>query len=42
MPRIDPVTPPGDAVDEAKAYLRIDNDDEDALIASFIATAIRQ
>ena len=42
MPRIDPVTPPGDAVDEAKAYLRIDNDDEDALLASFIATAIRQ
>lgn len=30
-----------DAVDAAKAYLRIDNDEEDAVIAALLAAAIR-
>lgn len=36
----DPVPLPDDAVDDVKAYLRIDAPDEDALIASLIATAV--
>jgi uncharacterized phiE125 gp8 family phage protein len=38
---IDPVIVPADAVDEAKTYVRIETDDEDALIASFLAVAVR-
>lgn len=41
MGRLDPVIPPGDAVEDAKAYLRIDHADEDALLSSLIASAIR-
>ncbi len=37
-----PVTPPGDAVDDAKTWLRIDHEDEDALLGSLIAVALRQ
>jgi len=36
----DPVPLPDDAVDDVKAYLRIDAPDEDALLASLIATAV--
>ncbi len=36
----DPVPLPDDAVDDIKAYLRIDAPDEDALLASLIATAV--
>lgn len=42
MLALTPVTPPGDAVDDAKAWLRIEHDDEDALLGSLIAVAIRQ
>jgi uncharacterized phiE125 gp8 family phage protein len=42
MAVLDPVSPPGDAVDEAKLFARIEGDEEDALIGSLIATAIRQ
>lgn len=39
--QIDPVIVPADAVDEAKTYVRVETDDEDALIASLIAVAIQ-
>jgi uncharacterized phiE125 gp8 family phage protein len=42
MAALDPVSPPDDAVDEAKLFARIEGDEEDALIGSLIATAIRQ
>ncbi len=42
MRSLDPVMPPDEAVAEARAYLRIDHEDEDALLASLIATALRQ
>jgi uncharacterized phiE125 gp8 family phage protein len=42
MVTLDLLAPPGDAVDEAKTYLRIEQDDEDALTGSLIASAIRQ
>lgn len=36
----DPIAPPGEAISEAKAYLRIDGGDEDAPLARLIAVAI--
>jgi uncharacterized phiE125 gp8 family phage protein len=36
----DPVPLPDDAVDDVKAYLRIDTPDDDALIAALAATAV--
>ena len=39
--QIEPVIVPADAVDEAKTYVRVETDDEDALIASLLAVAIR-
>ncbi len=38
---IDPIIVTADAVDEAKTYLRIEQDEEDAVIAAFLSTAIR-
>ncbi len=38
--QIEPVIVPADAVDEAKTYVRIETDDEDALIASLLSVAI--
>jgi uncharacterized phiE125 gp8 family phage protein len=39
--QITPFTVAADAVDEAKTYLRIEHDDEDALIAALLTSAIR-
>jgi uncharacterized phiE125 gp8 family phage protein len=39
--QIDHAIVPADAVDEAKTYVRVEHDDEDALIASLIAVAIQ-
>lgn len=39
---LDPLFVPADAVDEAKAYMRIDHDDEDAVIGGLITTGIVQ
>ncbi len=41
MLTIDPLVVSADAVDAAKTYLRIEQDEEDALIASLLAAAIR-
>jgi uncharacterized phiE125 gp8 family phage protein len=41
MLTLDPVSPPAEAVEAIKAYLRIDQDDEDSLTATLTATAIR-
>jgi uncharacterized phiE125 gp8 family phage protein len=38
--QIEPIIVPADAVDEAKTYVRVETDDEDALIANLIAVAI--
>ena len=39
MIRIDPITVTADAVDELKTYVRLEADDEDALLFALIATA---
>lgn len=41
MTEIEAIAVPADAVDEAKTYLRIEHDEEDALIARLAASAIR-
>jgi uncharacterized phiE125 gp8 family phage protein len=41
MLTIDPLVVSADAVDAAKTYLRIEQDEEDALIASLLGAAIR-
>ena len=41
MLSIDPLVVTADAVDEFKTYVRIESDEEDALIAALLATAIR-
>jgi uncharacterized phiE125 gp8 family phage protein len=41
MLTIDPLTVPADAVDEAKTYLRIDQDEEDGAVAVLLSAAIR-
>jgi uncharacterized phiE125 gp8 family phage protein len=41
MLSIDPLVVSADAVDEAKTYLRIEQDDEDASIAAFLSASIR-
>lgn len=42
MINIDPIALSGDAVAELKAYLRIEQDEEDSLLGGLIATAIEQ
>ena len=42
MIRIDPLSLSGDAVAELKAYLRIEQDEEDSLLGGLLATAIEQ